>query len=271
MTNPPRLVVPVLLAVLLVAACGTPGPTVTPSGATGVVDPAPVVTPTPPQPTPSPAATAAPTATPTPTPIPTPSPTISPTAATTPTASQRQTIAPSPGENTPTSDTFWSHVAEGIRAAGRLEVGIDGPGDSVLVLRFESDASATVIDGVVGSVCIDRRTYDGQSGFTTLPGRWTCGAAALLAGYRHLGQPIDAWNATVPSDSARAESVTLRGTTWTWRYRATSAYLGGEVTTSLTLDGETGRITAARRVDPTGVTRYTFRYGADFPPLAVPR
>jgi len=39
----------------------------------------------------------------------------------------------------------------------------------------------------------------------------------------------------------------------------------------VTLDRRTLQVTAATREDPTGVTTYTFRYGADFPAIAVPR
>lgn len=164
---------------------------------------------------------------------------------------------------------FWGFVDRGIRAAGRLEVGIDGPNAGTL--RYQADASATVIEGVVGFVCIARRAYDGQSGFTQIPGSWTCGAAALVAGFRKIGQPLDAWNATVPADDARRESVTVRGDTWTWSYRATSPFYGGRVTAVVTIDRRTLRVTAATREDPTGVTKYSFRYGADFAAIAVPR
>jgi len=166
-------------------------------------------------------------------------------------------------------DGFWGLVDRGIRGAGRLEVAIAGPNAGTL--RYEADASATVIEGVIGFVCLGHRAYDGQSGFTAIPGSWTCGAAALVAGFRTIGQPLDAWNATLPSDDAQRESVTVRGDTWTWSYRATSPFYGGRVTAVVTLDRQTLRVTAARREDPTGVTTYTFRYRADFPAIAVPR
>ncbi len=138
-------------------------------------------------------------------------------------------------------------------------------------MRFEVRASATVIDGVIGLVCIGGKAYDGQSAFTAIPGRWTCGAPALVAGFRHIGQPIDAWSTAIPSDRSRHETVTVRGDTWTWTYRATSPYLGGTVTATVVLDRSSRRITSAHRQDPTGATRYAFHYGASFPPLAVPR
>jgi len=182
---------------------------------------------------------------------------------------RRATRTPPPTLAPSLAAEFWTLVERGIRAAGRLEVAIDGPNAGTL--RYEASASATVIEGVVGFVCLARRAYDGQSGFTAIPGSWTCGAAALVAGFRNIGQPIDAWNDTVPADEARRESVTVVGNTWTWSYRATSPFYGGRVTAVVTLDRRTLRVTAASREDPTGATKYTFRYGADFPAIAVPR
>lgn len=166
-------------------------------------------------------------------------------------------------------DTFWSFVERGIRDAGRLQVDLAGP--NAATLRFEPSASSTVIDGVTGYVCLRGRAYDGQSGFARVPGTWTCGAPALVAGFRHLGQPIDAWNSTIPSDRGRRETLTVRGNTWTLRYHATSPYYGGAVSAVIVLDRASYRVTSARREDPTGTTRYTFVYGADFPPITVPR
>ena len=57
---------------------------------------------------------------------------------------------------------------------------------------------------------------------------------------------------------------------WRWDYRGTSAYYGGRVTASVTLDPATGRIVKASRTDPTGDTTYHLEYGATFPPIAVP-
>lgn len=250
------------LASLLVAACGpaaTPSPSPSPAAiATVAPSPTPSASPTP-SPTPPPTAT--------PTAPPAPAPTARPTAA--PTASPTPLVTPRATPSGPTADEFWSRVERGIRDAGRLVVAIDGPAAGSL--RFEATASATVIDDVVGFVCVGGRAYDGQSAFTRLPGRWTCGAPALVAGFRSIGQPIDAWNATIPTDRARRESLVVEDGRWTWRYRANSPFYGGAVTASVTLDPATRRIVAARRVDPTGTTRYTFSYDVDFPPIAVPR
>jgi hypothetical protein len=160
-------------------------------------------------------------------------------------------------------------VERGIRDALRVEIGIEGP--ATATLRFEPAASATVIDGVTGFVCVNGRAYDGQSAFTRLPGRWTCGAPALVAGFRGIGQPIDAWNDTIPTDTRRRETLDVGGRRWTWEYRATSPFYGGVVTASVSIDPVSGRVVAARRDDPTGGTRYTFVYGADFAPISVPR
>ena len=47
-------------------------------------------------------------------------------------------------------------------------------------------------------------------------------------------------------------------------------FLGGKVATTVRIDPLNGRILAARRVDPIGVTTYRFDYGLAFPALAVP-
>jgi hypothetical protein len=252
-----RLAVVGALAALVVAACGpaaTPSTSPSPAAiATVAPSPTPSASPTP---SPTPPATATPSASPT------PAPTAPPTASPTP----RATPAATPSG--PTADDFWALVERGVRDAGRLVVAIDGP--AVGSLRFETAASATVIDDVVGFVCVGGRAYDGQSAFTPLPGTWTCGAGALVAGFRGIGQPIDAWNKTIPTDTRRAESVAVDDGRWTWRYRATSPYYGGAVTATVTLDPAARRVVSASRRDPTGATRYAFEYGADFPRIAVP-
>lgn len=262
-----------LLAAVVVGACGTSGGPSASSTAAPTARPTATATT---MPAVSPAApatstasadpasgTALPSASPaSPTPVPTPK--ASPTSTAAP-----STQAPSPGANLPNPGGFWGIVEQGLRQSKTLVVDIRGPNDGTL--RFEPAASATVIEGVVGYVCLGGRSYDGQSGFAAVPGRWTCGADALVEGFRHIGQPIDAWNTTIPSDQKRRESVTVAGDTWTWRYRATSPFYGGAVETVVTLDRSSGRITAATRTDPTGTTRYGFRYGARFPKIAVPR
>ncbi len=251
----PVLALVAALAALGVAACGSAATPVASPSAAAVATPA--GSPTPPP-------------TPTPTPSPTPVPSLHPTTSPTPTVAASPTPATTPAATPsgPTADAFWARVERGIRDAGRLLVVIDGP--ATASLRFETAASATIIDGVVGFVCVGGRAYDGQSAFTRLPGSWTCGARALTAGFRGIGQPIDAWNRTIPTDTRRSESVVVEAGRWTWRYRATSPYYGGAVSATVTIDPTTRRVVAASRSDPTGATRYAFVYGADFPRIAVP-
>ena len=188
------------------------------------------------------------------------SPSESPAASATPKAT------PAP----PTVKTFWAAVSRGLGAAKHLQVTSAGPNPAVF--RFEPAASATIAGGAVAFVCVNGAAYDGQSsGFTRVPGAWQCGADALVSGFRHIGEPADSWNATSPSDAAITETVAqAAGGTWTWSYAATSVFLGGKVTARVTLDPASGRILAARRVDPTGTTTYVFDYALTFPALAVP-
>lgn len=251
-----------LAALLLLAACA---PAATPPPATLAPAAEPPAATLPPAPVPT--ASAAVAATPAATSSPTPSPAPTPTAAASPSP---RTARPAPTATPagPTVAGFWSRVRDAVERAGGLEVEIAGP--NAAVLRFTQRTSATVVDGVVGFVCVGGRAYDGQSGFTALPGAWTCGAPALVSGFRSIGQPIDAWSDTLPVDRGRSESVAAAGGRWTWRYRATSPYYGGAVSATVTIDAATGRVVAARREDPTGGTRYTFHYGVEFPPITVP-
>jgi len=201
-------------------------------------------------------------------------PGASPTGEPSPTAAARGSPGPTPaaGETpaTPTARAFWTAAARGIAAAGRLAVTVEGPNPGEL--RFEARASATIVDGAPGFVCVGGRAYDGQSAWTEVRGDWTCGADAFAAGFRNLGQPIDAWSDSVPRDDAIRETVRVTADgRWRWDYRGTSAYFGGRVTASALLDPATGRIVQASRTDPTGDTTYHLRYGASFPPIAVPR
>jgi hypothetical protein len=179
-------------------------------------------------------------------------------------ATPKATTAP------PTVKTFWAAVARGLAAAKHLQVTSAGPNPGTL--RFQPSASATIAGGSVAFVCVNGVAYDGQSGFARVPGTWQCGAGALVDGFRHIGEPADSWNASSPGDAAITETVAqAAGGTWTWTYAATSVFLGGKVTARVTLDPASGRILAARRVDPTGTTTYAFDYAVTFPALAVPR
>ncbi len=231
----------VLLVTMLAAACGA-APSAAPTGLSA----SPPVAPRGP-------VAASPVATPSVTPG------RSPAATTTP--------RPSPVAASPAS--FWAAVVRGLTAAKHLQVAIAGPNPGTL--RFQPSASATIVAGQVAFVCTGGAAYDGQSGFARVPGTWECGAAALVAGFRRIGQPADSWNETSPADSAVTEAVKAASDgTWTWTYAGTSPFLGGHVTATVHLDARSGRILDARRVDPTGTTTYSFDYAVTFPALAVP-
>ena len=169
----------------------------------------------------------------------------------------------------PTVKSFWAAVTRGLTAAGHLQVTISGPNPGVL--RYQPTASATLANGQVGFVCLGGAAFDGQSGFARVPGSWVCGAGALVSSFRKIGEPADSWNASSPTDAAITESVGVASDgTWTWTYAGTSVFLGGKVSARGSLDPKSGRILAARRVDPTGTTTYAFDYGLAFPALGVP-
>ena len=214
--------------------------------------------------TPSATATGGPTAATTGSAIPT-APGRVPTAPPTPAAS----ATPRPSSVAATPGSFWAAAERGLTSAKHLQVTIAGANPGVL--RFEPGASATIVGGRVVFVCIARGAFDGQSGFARVPGTWECGGAALVSGFRHIGQPADSWNGTSPTDNGITETVSAAADgTWTWAYAGTSPFYGGRVTARVTLDATSGRLLAARRVDPTGTTTYRFDYGVTFPALAVP-
>lgn len=164
---------------------------------------------------------------------------------------------------------FWEAARAAIVEAGSLELVAIGPSPGVL--RYTADASATVADGEITFVCVDQKAYEGASGgFSQLPGAWTCGAGALVEGFRRNGQPLDAWNESVPGESSRETlGLTVDGA-WTWTYDASSATYGGSVRATVVLDPTTGQIREARRIDPLGDTTYAVTYGASFPPIVAP-
>jgi hypothetical protein len=197
--------------------------------------------------------------------------------ATTPNATRTPRSSGPPGASatprssgaTATAASFWAAVNRGIAASKHLEVTVAGPNPGLL--RYEAMASATIVDGKIGFVCLGGAAFDGQSGFARVPGTWECGAAALVSGFRRIGQPADSWNADSPRDASIREAVTAgAGDTLTWTYSGISPFLG-KVTARVTIDRVSGRVVAARRTDPTGTTTYTFDYAATFPVLAVPK
>ena len=139
-------------------------------------------------------------------------------------------------------------------------------------LRFEPRASAALIDGDLATVCVDGRAYD-IDGFeaTEREARWTCGASAFVSSVRRSGQPREAWNNSVPEDTAIRERVVADGPDrWRWEYSARSAELDGPVRATLLMDAATGRLLSGTRRDPTGDVRWTFNYTALFTPVALP-
>ncbi len=139
------------------------------------------------------------------------------------------------------------------------------------MLRFEPDASATVVDDQVVFVCVDGRAYDGQSGFERVPGTWECGSAALVQGFRVAGLPRDAFNDSLPPDDEIHETVTrLEDGSWRWSYRALNPVFGGRITAVVVIDPTTGEIRSASRGDPTGETTYGISYTETFPKIALP-
>lgn len=234
---------------LIAAACaGTPS-SPSPIASSFVVPPSPSTSPSPP---------------PSPSPSPNPSPGPSPS----PSPSRAPSVGPS-GPAAPTIAGFWRTVEGALEEAGRVEVTVDGPSPGRL--RYEATRSATVIDGQPTFVCVGTRAYDGQSGWDRVPGTWSCGPEALTQGFRTIGQPLDAWNASLPSDAAIEEETSLVGTDldWRWTYQARSPF-AGQVKTVIVADRATGRILSAVRTDTAGETVYRFDYDSSFPPIVAP-
>jgi hypothetical protein len=257
----PRAGAALLLVITLVGACGPSAARTSPTPpAAATPSPAPVAATASPTPSarstaPSPAASpsVAPSSTPSASVVPSPTPTVAPTA------------PPSP----PTAAAFWDAAAQAIRSSGRLRVRVIGPAPGELL--YELNASATAIDGEVVFVCRDGQAFDGQSGWIEVPGSWTCGADALVAGFRTTGQPLDAWSPELPPDEDIEETLTVAADgTWRWDYSARNPFAGGRVRTIVILDAATGQIRSASRLDPTGETTYGISYSTSFPAIRVP-
>jgi hypothetical protein len=156
-----------------------------------------------------------------------------------------------------------------MRAAGTLRVDVAGPSSGTL--RYEAAASATVLGGDVVFACLGGRAHDAQAGWAAAPGSWTCGVDALVAGFRTTGQPVDAWSPRLILDTGVVERTSVAADEqWRWTYEGRSSVVGGVVRAELVSDPVTGRISSARRTDPTGTTTYAFTYEASFPPIAIP-
>jgi hypothetical protein len=199
------------------------------------------------------------------------SPSVSGPPAASGSASPRGSAAPSATPHpsaAPTPTSYWAAVSRGLTSVKHLVVTVAGPNPSVL--RYEPAGSATIVGGKMVSVCVHGTAYDGQLGFARVPGSWQCGAAALVSGFRRIGQPADSWSASSPRDSSISEAVTQgSGGAWTWTYSGSPPF-GGRVTVRLSLDPVSGRMLAGQRTDPTGTTTYAFDYVSTFPALAVP-
>ena len=145
-------------------------------------------------------------------------------------------------------------------------------GNGTRELRFEPKASAVVADNALSSVCLTGASYTVQGmRSVVVPGKWACGASALVSAFRKSGQPVYAWNTRLPVDTKIKERVSVASKgRWQWDYVATSTILRGTVKTTILLDVASGRLIAGSRTDPTGTTRFTFSYTTIFAPIALP-
>ncbi len=180
-------------------------------------------------------------------------------------------VTPTPTPVLPgaTVKTFWSRVTLGVNRSGRLRLIAVRPDQ--LELRYEPAASSSLVGGTMQSVCLSGKWYD-INGFhsTVIGGKWVCGTSGLITAFRRSGQPLEAWNSTMLTNSRIKEVVTVEGKQWRWTYTASSKELGGTVKTTLVLDPITGRLQGGNRVDPRGTTRYTFSYTTIFAPIQLP-
>jgi hypothetical protein len=247
------------------AACG--------SAATPTPSASPTVGPSTSAPGPTPTPTATPTLEPTSSPDPSPSLDASGEPSNDPSASPDSSGGPSPTPTPtlppPSATEVWVLAGATIRDAVRVTVRVTGPSPGTL--RYEPEASATVIGGSLVFVCRDSSAYDGQNGFRQVPGTWTCGVAALVSGFRTTGQPLDAWSQTLPLDTNVNETTqVLPDGRWRWAYQGRNPVFGGQIRAEVIVDPATGRIVSASRTDPTGTTTYLLDYAASFPPIIVP-
>jgi hypothetical protein len=260
-----------LVLVVGLAACGstaTPAPSVSSTSEPSNGDPSstPSATATPaPEPTSSADASASPETSPDASPGGSREPSIVPSASPAGSAGP----APSPTPIPPTATEVWVAAGDAIRNAGRVSVRVTGPSPGTL--RYEPDASATVIGGSIVFVCRDSAAYDGQNGFRQVPGTWACGVAALVSGFRTTGQPLGAWSPSLPLDTNVNETVqVLPDGTWRWAYQGRNPVFGGQIRAEVIVDPATGRVTSGSRTDPTGKTTYSLDYAASFPTIVVP-
>lgn len=170
----------------------------------------------------------------------------------------------------PTVSGFWTLAARALSKSGRMRLIMSDGGTHEL--RFEPKASAVMADNALASVCLTGAAYTVQGmRSVVVPGKWACGASALVSAFRKSGQPVYAWNTRLPVDTKIRERVAVASKgRWQWDYAATSRILRGTVKTTLLLDATTGRLISGSRTDPTGTTRFTFSYTSIFAPIALP-
>ena len=164
---------------------------------------------------------------------------------------------------------FWSRVSSSIAAATRLRIVVTRP--DPVELRYEPKASGAATHGNLQTACIAGVWYTiVHVRATAVKGSWLCGSAALSASFRAVGQPLESWNSTLPTNTRVKEAVTIVANgRWQWRYTARAAQLGIVITTLL-LDPASGRIISGQRTDSLGLTAYTFSYTGIFAPIELP-
>ena len=152
----------------------------------------------------------------------------------------------------------------------RLRIVVKRP--EPLELRYEPAASGAATHGTLQTLCLGGVWYTIQHvRATPVRGKWLCGTSALVTSFRTVGQPLESWNSTLPTNTRVKEAVTIvANNRWQWRYTARSAALGGVVVTTLLLDPTSGRIISGQRTDPRGTTTYVFSYTAIFLPIELP-
>lgn len=178
--------------------------------------------------------------------------------------------APAATTAPPSVGAFWAAVVRGLGSGAHLTVTVTGSAPATIY--YLTTSSATKVGTRLGFICVDGAAYDGQSGtYVAVPGTYECGAVALADGFRHTGQPVDAWSAGIPGDAGIRETVAAGSDgRWRWTYRATNGFVGGKVTVVLVLDPRTGRLVSGSRTDPIAKTTYTFDYRTTVPKIAAP-
>lgn len=169
----------------------------------------------------------------------------------------------------PTTNAFWTAVRGGLTSAGHLV--LTAKGASPVTLRFLLRASEALVAGDAVSICANGMSWQGAGGhFANVPGAWSCGADALVTGFRATGGPIDAWNPDFPPGGTVTEKVTVTADgRWRWTF-AGRATLEGDVDASLLLDPASRRLVGGSRSGELGKTTFSFDYTAPVAPIVAP-